>query len=79
MAKLISRYETVQFSDLHHLIRLWYEAMGHADLRKMLLIANRMISHPFEFNGFSREFTADIIRKYFPVTCNSYPLGSLNR
>ena len=79
MAKLISRYETVQFSDLNHFVRFWHEAMGHADLRTMLLIANRIISHPSEFNGFPREFTPSIIRKHFPVTCNSCPLGNLNR
>ncbi len=79
MAKLISRYETVQFSDLYHFVRFWHEAMGHADLRTMLLIANRIVSHPSEFNGFPREFTPRIIRKHFPVTCNSCPLGNLNR
>ena len=79
MAKLISRYETVQFSDLPHFVRFWHEAMGHADLRTMLLVANRIISHPSEFNGFPREFTPSIIRKHFPVTCNSCPLGNLNR
>ena len=41
MAKLISRYETVQSSDLYHFVRFWHEAMGHADLRTMLLIANQ--------------------------------------
>ena len=67
MANLISRYETVQFSDLNHFVRFWHEAMGHADLRTMLLIANRIISHPSEFNGFPREFTPSIIRKHFSV------------
>ena len=43
MAKLISCYETVQFSDLNHFVRFRHEAMGHADLRTMLLIANRML------------------------------------
>ena len=79
MAKLISRYETVQFSDLNHFVRFWHEAMGHAHLGTMILIANRIISHPSEFNGFPREFTPSIIRKHFPVTCNSCPLGNLNR
>ena len=53
--------------------------MGHADLRSMLLIANRIISHPSEFNGFPREFTPSIIRKHFLVTCNACPLGNLNQ
>ena len=51
-AKLLSRYETVQFTDLHHFIRFWHhfirfwhEAMGHADLRTMLLIATRIVTH----------------------------------
>ena len=61
LAKLISPYETVQFSDLNHFFRFWHEAMGHADLRTMLLIAIRIISHPSEFNGFPREFTPSII------------------
>ena len=42
MAKLISRYETVQFSDdLYHFVRFWHhhEAMGHADLRTTMLLA----------------------------------------
>jgi hypothetical protein len=79
MAKLISRYETVQFSDLYHFVRFWHEAMGHADIKTMLLVATRIISHPSEFRGFPREFTPAIIRKYFPVTCHSCPLGNLNR
>ena len=79
MAKLISRYETVQFSDLYHFVRFWHEAMGHADIKTMLLIATRIASHPSEFHGFHREFTPAIIRKYFPVTCNACPLGNLNR
>ena len=79
MANLISRYKTVQFSDLYHFVRFWHEAMSHADLRTMLLIANRIVSHPSEFNGFPREFTPRIIRKHFPVTCNSCPLGNLNQ
>ena len=79
MAKLISRYETVQFSDLYHFVRFWHEAMGHANIQTMLLVANRIISHPSEFSGFPREFTPAIIRKYFPVTCHSCPLGNLNR
>ena len=71
MAKLLSRYETVQFSDLHHFVRFLHEAMGQADLRSMLLIATRIVTHPSEFHGFPREFTPAIIRKYFPVTCNA--------
>ena len=55
MAHLISRYETVQFSDLYHFVRFWHEAMDHADIKTMLLIANRIVSHPFR--GFPREFT----------------------
>ena len=43
MANLISRYETVQFSDLYHFVRFWHEAMGHADIKTMLLIATRII------------------------------------
>ena len=65
MAKLISRYETVQLSDLNHFVRFWHEAMGHSDLRTMLLTANRILSHPSEFHGFPREFTPTSIRKYF--------------
>ena len=79
MAQLISRYETVQFSDLYHFVRFWHEAMGHADIKIMLLVANRIVSHPSEFRGFPREFTPAIIRKYFPVTCHSCPLGNLYR
>ena len=44
MAHIISRYETVQFS-LYHFVRFWHEAMGHADIKIMLLIANRIVSH----------------------------------
>ena len=40
MAKLISRYETVQFSDFYHFVRFWHRAMGHADIKTMLLIAS---------------------------------------
>ena len=79
MAKLISRYETVQFSDHYHFVRFWHEAMGHADIKTMLLLAIRIASHPSEFHDFPREFTPAIIRKYFPVTCNACPLGNLNR
>ena len=74
MAHLISRYETVQFSDLCYFVRFWHETMRHADLRTMLLVANRLVSHPSEFRGFPRKFTPAIIRKYFPVTCHSCPL-----
>ena len=79
IAKLISRYETVQFTDLYHFVRFWHEAMGHADIKTMLLIATRIVSHPSEFRGFPWEFTPTIIRKYFPVTCHACPLGNLNR
>ena len=79
MAHLISRYETVQFSDLYHFVRFCHDAVGHADIKTMLLIANRIVSHTSEFRGFPREFTPAIIRKYFPVTCHSCPLGNFNR
>ena len=79
MAKLLSRYETVQFTDLHHFVRFWHESMGHAVLRTMLLIATRIVTHPSEFHGFPPEFTPAIIRKYYPVTCNACPMGNLNR
>ena len=79
MAHLISRYETVQFTGLYHFVRFWQEAMGHADIKTMLLTATRIVRHPSEFRGFPREFTQAIIRKYFPVTCHSCPLGNLNR
>ena len=49
MAKLISRYETVQFSGHYHFVRFWHEAMGHADIKTMLLIATRIANHPSEF------------------------------
>ena len=78
-AHLISRYETVQFSDLYHFVRFWHKAMDHADIKTMLLVANRIVSHPSEFRGFPREFTPAIIRKHFPVTCHSCPLGNLYR
>ena len=40
MAKLISsRYETVQFSNLHHFFRFWHEVMAHTD----------PCTQPFEF------------------------------
>ena len=40
MARLISRYETVQFSNLNHFFRFWHEAMGNEHLRTMLLIGS---------------------------------------
>jgi len=54
IAKLISRYETVQFTDLYHFVRFWHEAMGHADIKNMLLIATRIVSHLSKFHGYPR-------------------------
>ena len=71
-AKRILRDETTQFKTLAALVLYWHENLGHVGADTMVNIVTNKANE-----NIPTELTLTFIRKYFPSTCTSCPIGNL--
>ena len=66
----ITRYFTVASSNLRVAVLFWHKATGQPSVDVMVQLAKLP---PI---GWPQELTPTVVRKYFPLTCASCPLGN---